>query len=92
VHIYTHDNLKQTLSGGKLSIEHEAVSIGNCTYIGPQSMITKGVNIGNHCVVASNSFVNKNVDDYMIVAGNPAKVIGRVIVKEDNIEFDYNVK
>jgi acetyltransferase-like isoleucine patch superfamily enzyme len=55
-------------------------------------MITKGVSIGNHCVVASNSFVNKNVDDCLIVAGNPAKAIGRVIVKEDNIEFDYNLK
>jgi acetyltransferase-like isoleucine patch superfamily enzyme len=92
VHIYTHDNLKQTLSGGKLPIEHEAVSIGSCTYIGPQSMITKGVSIGSHCVVASNSFVNKNVEDNAIVAGNPAKVIGRVIVKENNIEFDYDLK
>jgi acetyltransferase-like isoleucine patch superfamily enzyme len=92
VHIYTHDNLKQTLSGGKLPIEQEAVSIGNCTYIGPQSMITKGIHIGNHSVVASNSFVNKNVEDYAIVAGNPAKVIGTVIVKEHDIEFDYNLK
>src|SRR5204863_7859634 len=35
VHIYSHDNLKQTLSGGKFSIEHAPVSIGNCSYIGP---------------------------------------------------------
>lgn len=92
VHIYSHDNLKQTLSGGKLPMEHAAVSIGNCSYIGPQSMITKGVRIGNHCVIASNSFVNKDVEDFMIVAGNPAKVIGKVIVKEHDIEFDYNLK
>lgn len=92
VHIYSHDNLKQTLSGGKLPIEHAAVSIGNCCYIGPQSMIVKGVSIGNHCVIASNSFVNKDVEDFMIVAGNPAKVIGKVLVNELDIEFDYNLK
>jgi acetyltransferase-like isoleucine patch superfamily enzyme len=92
VHIYSHDNLKQTLSGGKLPMEHEAVAIGNCTYVGPQSMITKGVKIGDHCVIASNSFVSKNVEDYCIVAGNPAKVIGKVVLKDNDIEFDYNLK
>lgn len=91
-HIYTHDNLKQTLSGGKLPMEHKAVSIGNCTYVGPQSIITKGVNVGNHCVIASNSFVNKSIEDYSIVAGNPAKLIGKVIMKENDIEFDFNLK
>ncbi len=89
VHIYTHDNLKQTLSGGKIPIEHETVTIGNCTYVGPQSIITKGVKIGNHCVIASNSFVNKSVDDWCIVAGNPARVIGKVVMKDNDIEFDY---
>jgi acetyltransferase-like isoleucine patch superfamily enzyme len=92
VHIYTHDNVKQTLSGGKMPMEHGAVWIGSCTYIGPQSMITKDVTIGHHCVIASNSFVSKNVEDFSIVAGNPAKVIGKVVMKENNIEFDYNLK
>ncbi|MCC6689894.1 MAG: acyltransferase [Bacteroidia bacterium] len=91
VHIYTHDNIKQTLSGGKFPIEREKVSIGNCTYIGPQSIISKGITIGNHCVVASNSFVNKNVEDYTIVAGNPAKKIGRVAITENDIQFIYDI-
>jgi acetyltransferase-like isoleucine patch superfamily enzyme len=90
VHIYTHDNVKQTLSGGKLPVEKDSVTIGNCSYIGPQSIIAKGVKIGNHCVIASNSFVNKYVEDNSIVAGNPAKKIGRVIVKDNDVEFDYN--
>jgi acetyltransferase-like isoleucine patch superfamily enzyme len=89
VHIYSHDNVKQTLSGGKLPIEHTPVTIGNNTYIGPQSIIVKGIKIGNHCLVASNSFVNSSIDDNSIVAGNPAKVIGKVIVKEDDIQFHY---
>jgi|SRR3954463_13882477 acetyltransferase-like isoleucine patch superfamily enzyme len=92
VHIYSHDNLKQTLSGGKLPMEHAPVSIGSCTYIGPQSIITKGVTIGKHCVIASNSFVSTTVEDNTIVAGNPAKVIGNVIIKDNDIEFDYTIK
>jgi acetyltransferase-like isoleucine patch superfamily enzyme len=89
VHIYTHDNVKKTLSGGKLPIEHAEVSIGNYCYIGPQSIISKGVRIGNNCVVAVNSFVNKNIEDLSIVAGNPAKKIGNVIIAGDEITFEY---
>ena len=92
VHIYSHDNLKQTLSGGKLPMEHAPVSIGNNNYIGPQSIIVKGITIGNYCVIASNSFVNRPINDYSIVAGNPAKIIGKVILKDDDIEFDYDSK
>lgn len=92
VHIYTHDNVKETLSGGKLPIEREKVTIGSCSYIGPQSIITKGVNIGSHCLIASNSFVNRSVPDRSIVAGNPAKVIGKVEMVGTEITFNYDVK
>jgi len=92
VHIYSHDNLKSTLSGGKIAIEHAQVTIGNNTYLGPHSIIAKGVSIGNHCVVASNSFVNKNMKDNSIYAGNPAKCIGHVRIFDNKIEFDYTVK
>lgn len=91
VHIYTHDNLKQTLSGGLLSIEHKATFIGACTYIGPQSVIASGVRIGKHCVIACNSFVNNDIPDYSIVAGNPTKLIGRVMLKDNDVIFDYNI-
>lgn len=92
VHIYTHDNIKRTLSGGKFPVEHTEVMIGDCSYIGPQSIIIKGVKIGSHCVIAANSFVNKNVADYSIVAGNPARVIGKVVITKNDIQFDYSLK
>ena len=92
VHIYSHDNLKQTFSEGKIPIEREPVSIGNCTYIGPQTIIKKGIKIGNHCVIASNSFINKDVPDFDIVGGNPAINIGKVVFKNDDIEFEYYSK
>ena len=33
-------------------------------------------NVGQHCVVGAGSVVTKPVEDYKIVAGNPAVVIG----------------
>ena len=35
-------------------------------------------NIGEHCVVAAGSVVINDVEDYCIVAGNPAKVIKKL--------------
>lgn len=49
--------------------------IGNDVWIGVDSIIRRGVKIGNGAVVGANSFVNKDVPDFAIVAGNPAKFI-----------------
>lgn len=50
------------------------VHIGDNSWIGDNVTII-GCSIGKNCVVGANSFVNRNVDDYTVVAGNPAKVI-----------------
>ncbi|MDQ4141648.1 MAG: acyltransferase [Bacteroidota bacterium] len=44
-------------------------------WIGANSVITAGVRIGKHSVVAAGSVVTKNVPAYSVVAGNPARVI-----------------
>ncbi|SOD93144.1 acyltransferase [Spirosoma fluviale] len=44
-------------------------------WIGANSVITAGVKIGKHSVVAGGSVVTKDVPPYSIVAGNPARVI-----------------
>lgn len=90
-HIYTHDNINQTLSGGKLPIEKKPVSIGSNTYIAPNVIITKGVNIGNCCLVGANSLVKNNFPDNSIIAGNPAKKIGTVQIENDQIKLVYSV-
>jgi acetyltransferase-like isoleucine patch superfamily enzyme len=89
VHIYTHDNVKQTLSSGKLPIERAKVVIGNNVYIGPNVIIIKGVRIGSNCIIGANSFVNKNVPDNSIVFGQPAETKGKIIIDDDKIEFIY---
>ncbi len=49
--------------------------IGNDVWIGVDSIVRRGITIGNGAVIGANSFVNVDVPDYAIVAGNPAKVI-----------------
>ena len=88
VHIYTHDTIKWTLSGGRAEYEHAPVTSGSYCYVGPNTIISKGVKIGNHCLVGANSFVNTNLDDYSAAAGSPCRKIGDVkIVEGDRIEI-----
>lgn len=51
------------------------VKVGDDSWIGANAVITSGVTIGKHVVVAAGSVVTKNVPDFTIVAGNPARVI-----------------
>jgi len=52
-----------------------AVNIKDGSWIGINSVIMPGVTIGKNAIVAANSVVINDVDDYSIVGGNPAKVI-----------------
>jgi len=88
VHIYTHDTVKWALSGGKAEIEKSPVTIGSCTYIGSKTVITKGVSIGDHCVIGACSLVNKNIPSHSVAYGVPARVVGNVSISGDGrIEF-----
>jgi acetyltransferase-like isoleucine patch superfamily enzyme len=51
------------------------VTIGNDVWIGINSTILSGVTIGNGAIIGAGSIVTKNVPDYAIVAGNPARLI-----------------
>ena len=52
------------------------IKIGNDVWIGYQTIIMTGVVVGDGAVIGAGSVITKNVDDYEIVAGNPAKHIG----------------
>lgn len=86
VHIYTHDTVMKTLSGGKQKIPRTPVTIGDCCYIGAQTVVKAGVTIGSHCLIGANSFINKSIPDKHIAVGTPVRIIGRVIVEKDGEE------
>ncbi len=44
-------------------------------WIGANAVITAGVTVGRHCVIAAGSVVTKDVPSYSVAAGNPARVI-----------------
>ncbi len=90
VHIYTHDSVIHALSGRKKPLQSSPVSIGECSYIGAQSIIGAGVSIGSHCVVGANSFVNRDVPSNTIVAGSPARKIGVVEFDGEDITLKYH--
>jgi acetyltransferase-like isoleucine patch superfamily enzyme len=94
VHIYTHDSVRWALSGGKEAAKLGKVLVGNCNYIGSQSVIISGISIGSHCVIGANTFVNRNIEDYSIVVGSPARKIGKVYidVNTGGIKLKYDKK
>lgn len=53
------------------------VRIGDYVFIGPRVIIMPGVNIGRGAVVAGGAVVTKDVFEKTIVAGVPAKEIGK---------------
>lgn len=55
--------------------ECEPVMIGNDVWIGSRVTILPGVKIGNGVVIGAGSVVTKDVPDYAVIGGNPAKVI-----------------
>ena len=89
VQIYTHNTVKWALNGGKSEYEKKSVRIGDNCYVGPNSIISMGVSIGKCSVIGSLSFVNSKIPPYSIAFGSPAKIVGKVIVKEKKVEFEY---
>lgn len=51
------------------------VKIGANTWLGQNSAILPGVTIGRHCVIGANSVVTRDVPDYSVAVGSPARVI-----------------
>ena len=72
VHIYTHDTVQRAISGGVASVEYAPTRIGSCVYIGPHSVIQKGVRIGDCVVIGAMSLVNRDVPSNTKVWGIPA--------------------
>jgi acetyltransferase-like isoleucine patch superfamily enzyme len=61
------------------AVTEAPVHIKTGAWIGSGSSVLPGVTIGAHAVVGAGSIVTRDVVDYAVVAGNPAKVIIRDI-------------
>ena len=57
--------------------------IGDGTWIGTNVVRVGNIQIGKHCVIGANSVVTKDIPDYSVAAGIPAKVIKRYDFEEE---------
>ena len=98
VHILAHDastkrKLDYTLIG--------KVKIGNDVFIGAGTIILPNVTIGNNVIVGSGSVITKSVPEGVVVAGNPARIIGdydkyhlkrkNQFEKSPSYDYDYTI-
>ncbi len=60
------------------------IVVNDYAWLGVGCTILQGVTIGRGAVVAAGAVVTKDVDDYEIVAGTPAKKIG---TRNDNLDY-----
>ena len=66
-------------------LEFKEVIIGDGSDIGVGSIILPGVIIGKGAIIGAGSVVNKNVPDFYIAAGVPARIIKKRQVPENEI-------
>lgn len=86
VSIYTHSSHiairllghEYIRSNDRVGYLEGCVSIGRYTFIGDSCVIFPNVSIGSGCLIKAGSIVTRDIPDYAIAAGVPAKVVGSV--------------
>lgn len=64
---FVHVAPNSTICGG--------VQVGEGTLIGAGSTVIPNVRIGKWCIIGAGTTIRKNVPDYSVIVGNPAKII-----------------
>ncbi len=71
-HVFDRTDIPMRLQGGKKS---RPTVIGDDVWIGTRAIIMPGVRIGSGVIIGAGAVVTKDVPDYAIVGGVPAKVL-----------------
>ena len=57
------------------------INIGDGAWIGAMSVVTQGVNVGEHAVLAVQSVASTDLDSFGIYRGNPAQKVKERSIK-----------
>lgn len=89
-HIYDTVGTPTIFSGRPSQTE---TKIGDDVWVGTNAIIFRGLEIGDHTIIAAGAVVTKNVPENSIVAGVPARIIGNRFSDEDLIlhKREYSV-
>ena len=85
--VYISDNLHGYENIGLAVMEQPIrqindVNIGDGTWLG-ENVCVLGASIGKNCVIGANAVVTKDIPDYSIAVGNPAKIIKRYCLETE---------
>ena len=89
--VLSHDTIAWAISGGREGYSYKKTIIGDNCFLGTHSTITKGVILGKESVVGAGAVVTKSFSNNSILAGVPAKLIGKTIIDSENgkVTFEY---
>lgn len=73
-----------TWVGDRAVTQRDVLQIGDDVWVGAGAIVLSGVEIGSFSVVAAGAVVTKDVPEFAIVAGNPAKVVGQRFLSEND--------
>ena len=65
-----------------------SVEIGEYSFVGAGSIILPGCKIGKGCIIGANTIINRDIPQYSIAIGSPAKIVGTV----HNIDSQFIAK
>ena len=71
----------------QMKVSGKDIHIGEGAWIGSGSIILGGVTVGKHAVVAAGAVVAKDIPDYWIAGGIPAKAIRPILKKDENSDL-----
>ena len=74
-----------------VNYKKETTILKNGCSIGANSTVLAGIKIGEHAMIGAGSVVTKDVGDYELVYGNPAKHEGFVCMCGDKLSFDNSL-
>lgn len=73
-HANIHCSLQRRIGADELDVASGDVEIGNNVWIGDSAVILSGVKVGDGAVIGAGAIVTKNVCNYGVAVGVPAKV------------------
>lgn len=68
-----------------------SVVLGDGVWLAPNVAINQSLTIGSHCLVGTGSVVTKNLPPHSLAYGFPARVMGKVCVCRERLEFENNL-